>query len=88
MYMLFELGKDPRDTPMVLFAACRTFNNLIAPARPQAPEDVSAAPLFVMKVRRASFAGAGWRAGWAGLALPSRQWQRVTAGRGRPLLSI
>lgn len=31
-------------------AACRTFNNLITPARPQDPEDVDAAPLFVMKV--------------------------------------
>lgn len=28
----------------------RTFNNLITPARPQAPEDVDEEPLFVMKV--------------------------------------
>lgn len=80
--------KGPRDYSLaVLFAACRTFNNLIAPARPQAPEDVSAAPLFVMKVRRAAFVvqagGLGGRA-WHCLAGSGNEWLQGEGGRFCP----
>jgi hypothetical protein len=49
----------------------RTFNNLITPARPQEPEDVSKPALFVMKV-------CVWGGGW-GVGSGARWWQSPSA---------